>query len=120
MIDPEFTTIKDMSEGHRLWRIENLKPVPVSEEGYGKFFTGDSYILVVAEKLRKNSSSLTFSIHFWLGEETTHDEKGAAAYKTVELDNALGGCATQFRETQNHESAKFISYFKNQGYVRQP
>lgn len=117
MIDPEFTDILTRGEGQYLWRIENLKPVPVEPEGFGKFFSGDSYILLVAAKLRANSSALNFNIHFWLGESTTHDEMGAAAYKTVELDNALGGAATQYRETQGHESSKFLSYFKSVGGV---
>ena len=117
MIDPEFQGIRERGEGQYLWRIENLKPVPVEPEGFGKFFSGDSYILLVAAKLRANSSALNFNVHFWLGEATTHDEMGAAAYKTVELDNALGGAATQYRETQGHESSKFLSYFKSVGGV---
>jgi len=114
MIDPAFNDIKSKPAGMYLWRIENLTPVPVDQEGYGKFFSGDSYILLVAEA-RGKSSTLNYSIHFWLGESTTHDEMGAAAYKTVELDNALGGAASQFRETQGHESSKFQSYFKSLG-----
>ncbi len=42
---------------------------------------------------------------------------GACAYKTCELDGALGGFATQYRETQDHESNRFLSVFKNTGGV---
>lgn len=51
-------------------------------------------------------------IHFWLGANATQQETGNVAYKVMELDNHLGNEANQFRETQENESSRFLSYFK--------
>ncbi|XP_076464098.1 advillin-like [Babylonia areolata] len=97
--------------GMEIWRIEKLKVVKQKQDSYGDFYSGDSYILLVTKQV-PNSSRLEWDIHFWLGKDTTQDEKGIAAYKTVELDEALGGGPVQHREVQDHESKQFLSYFK--------
>ncbi|XP_007014317.2 PREDICTED: villin-4 [Theobroma cacao] len=96
--------------GIEIWRIENFLPVPVPKSSYGKFFMGDSYVILKTTTLK--SGALRHDIHYWLGKNTTQDEAGAAAVKTVELDAALGGRAVQYREVQGHETEKFLSYFK--------
>jgi hypothetical protein len=42
-------------------------------------------------------------IYFWLGADSTSDEKGAAALLTIELDDSMGGKPVQVRVTQGKE-----------------
>jgi gelsolin len=105
-------------EGLQIWRIEQFKVVPWPQEKYGQFFTGDSYICLNTYKDKENPTKLRYDVHFWLGTETSQDEAGTAAYKTVELDTYLGDLPVQHREIESKESALFCSYFKDQGGIR--
>lgn len=96
-----------------IWRIEKFQVVRVPDSGFGKFYDGDSYIILHSWKKSPTSNALNYDVHFWLGEKTSQDEAGTAAYKTVELDDRLGGCPVQHREVQNHETPLFLSYFKD-------
>ncbi|KAK1294310.1 Villin-2 [Acorus calamus] len=108
-LDPAFQGVGQRI-GTEIWRIENFQPVPLQKSDFGKFYSGDSYI--VLQTTATKGGSYLYDIHFWLGKDTSQDEAGTAAIKTVEVDAVLGGRAVQHREIQGHESDKFLSYFK--------
>lgn len=95
--------------GLQIWRIEKFLVKHWPENKYGHFHTGDSYIIL--ETIEKDAG-LAYNVYFWLGAETTQDEAGTAAYKTVELDDLLGDAPIQYREVQGNESGRFLSLFK--------
>ncbi|CAA2955976.1 villin-4-like [Olea europaea subsp. europaea] len=96
--------------GTEIWRIEKFNPVPVPKSSYGKFFTGDSYVIL--KTTASKSGAIHHDIHYWLGKDTSQDEASTAAIKTIELDATLGGRAVQYREPQGQETERFLSYFK--------
>ncbi|XP_072997234.1 villin-2-like [Typha latifolia] len=108
-VDPAFQGA-GQRVGTEIWRIEDFQPVPLAKSDHGKFYSGDSYI--VLQTTSGKGGAYLYDIHFWIGKDTSQDEAGTAAIKTVELDAVLGGRAVQHREVQGHESDKFLSYFK--------
>jgi len=96
--------------GMEIWRIEKFHVIAWPKEQYGSFYDGDSYICLYTYK-KEGKEALEHDLHFWLGTYTTQDEAGTAAYKTVELDDHLGGKARQHREVQGYESDLFLGYF---------
>ena len=97
--------------GLQIWRIVQFKVTELSQLDYGKFFSGDSYIILNTYKANPDSEALKFDVHFWIGKYSTQDEYGTAAYKTVELDTYLDDAPVQHREVQGCESELFKSYF---------
>jgi len=97
--------------GLQIWRIVKFKVVPWPKEDYGKFYDGDSYIVLNTYK-EESGDEILYDVHFWIGKHSTQDEYGTAAYKTVELDTFLDDKPVQHREVQGHESDLFRSYFK--------
>lgn len=78
MGDLFFKDVPDLGKnaGLFIWRIEKLQPVlQTGKHSLGKFHTGDSYI-VLSIYMVKNT--LKMNIHFWLGSESSQDERGAA------------------------------------------
>uniref|UniRef100_A0A182N393 Gelsolin-like domain-containing protein n=1 Tax=Anopheles dirus TaxID=7168 RepID=A0A182N393_9DIPT len=96
--------------GLEVWRVENFQPVAIPKAEHGKFYTGDSYIVMNTVEDKKKVKS--HDIHFWLGTKTTQDEAGSAAILSVQLDDLLGGVPVQHREVEGSESDQFLGYFK--------
>lgn len=113
-----------LTPGLRIWRIERFEVVPWPQDKYGWFYDGDSYIVLHSYKVSKKNEEedadedeeakkkkIGHDVFFWLGAHTSQDEAGTAAYKTVELDEFLGGRATQHRELQVSPSEEFMALF---------
>lgn len=107
--------------GIQIWRIEKFQVKAWDKKNYGKFCTGDSYIVLYTYRAKdaegKDTDKLKYNVHFWLGSETSQDEAGTAAYKTVELDDYLGDIPVQYREVQGWESTEFRSLFPKLEYL---
>nr|CAB3267612.1 villin-1 [Phallusia mammillata] len=87
-----------------------MEVVPIPKKTYGSFFSGDAYIVLQSKKV---GSGFSFNLHFWLGNNSSQDEQGAAAMLATQLDDYLGGDPVQYRETQGNETEMFKGYFKS-------
>jgi gelsolin len=106
--EAEYKGVLPPKIGIMKWRIENfaVKLQPTDNA----FYSGDSYIVLNTYK-KTGENTFRYNAHFWLGEHSTQDEKGTAAFKVVELDDLLGDMPVQYREVQGHESKKFLDCF---------
>lgn len=114
--------------GIEVWRIEQLKCIKKLNQPNakdtppncgqlahsGKLCSGDSYIFL---HTKKKNATFERKIYYWRGKDSTQDEYGCMAYKTVELDESLGGEPSQHREMQGHETAAFKALFKSLSYI---
>eukprot|EP00440_Ansanella_granifera_P018623 gb/GFBE01020229.1/.p1 GENE.gb/GFBE01020229.1/~~gb/GFBE01020229.1/.p1 ORF type:complete len:372 (+),score=87.30 gb/GFBE01020229.1/:1-1116(+) len=102
--------------GVQIWRIEKFQVVAWPEKEYGNFYKGDSYIILQTTK-RPYALANSWDIFFWLGSQSSQDEQGVAAYKSVELDDFLDGAAQQHREVEGSESKEFLALFTSIHYL---
>jgi hypothetical protein len=79
-----------------IYRIEKFVPTPQAAETYGKFFEGDSYVV-----LKKGDKE--YDIHYWHGKECTADEMGCSAAFTVQLSGVLPMASSHHLEEQMYE-----------------
>ncbi|KAK3729869.1 hypothetical protein QZH41_016835 [Actinostola sp. cb2023] len=74
--------------GLQIWRINQFKVEIVKKEEHGIFYIGDSYIVLHTYK-HPVTELMEYDLFFWIGKNSTQDEYGTAAYKTVELDTLV-------------------------------
>ena len=92
-------------QGLEIWKVTQFTLFPVPPEDYGKFSSGDCYIIVYVDyKICK--------LHQWIGKDSTMDEYGAAALIAGQMITKLENCPHIYRETQNDETDQFKKYFK--------
>ena len=68
---PEFERA-GQKPGLQVWRVEKFDLVPVPENLYGGFYTGDAYLIL--NTIKQRSGALQYDLHYWLGEcRETHE-----------------------------------------------
>ena len=100
----------DTSNGETaVWRIEGFEQVAIEASKVGQFYAGDSYLVRYSYQAHGKTHYL---IYFWLGSQSSADEKGAAAILAAKMDDELGGAATQVRVTMGKEPSHFVKIFR--------
>jgi hypothetical protein len=105
-----FSASVDTSNGETaVWRIEGFEKVAIEASKVGQFYAGDSYLVRYSYQAHGKTHYL---IYFWLGSQSSADEKGAAAILAAKMDDELGGAATQVRVTMGKEPSHFVKIFR--------
>ena len=105
VVDPVFLPLTEDGVKFRVWRVQKLQLVPVAETDWGKFYSGDCYLVFDGRHGGDH-------IYYWIGRDSSQDEQTVAAIKAVELDNMFGGQPVQHREVMGYESQTFRKLFQ--------
>ncbi|QQP51483.1 Uncharacterized protein FKW44_012862, partial [Caligus rogercresseyi] len=92
----------------KVYRIERREMVPLKEKDYGSFYSGDCYVIFYKYE---ESGRPAYLIYYWLGSNSSQDERGTAALKAIELDDEYGGKPVQIRVVQGKEPPHLLSMF---------
>jgi len=109
VIDPAFQSLLSGDARKALWRVRKFQLEAVPEEEMGKLFSGDCYLAFSQTATRSK-------IFYWIGGQSSIDERTTVAIKAVELDDSLGGVPEQHRENQGYESQAFKDFFP-EGFI---
>ncbi|XP_034100246.1 villin-like protein quail isoform X1 [Drosophila albomicans] len=126
-VDATFRKVPKHALTFELWKIDEDRLEAVARAQYGTFYDNCAYIIYASSLVghyanhetitreQKPNVPLERYIHYWLGSNVSEQNRSNVVHKIQELDSYLGNVASIYRETQNHESARFLSYFKK-GY----
>ncbi|XP_064546786.1 villin-like protein quail isoform X1 [Drosophila montana] len=126
-VDATFRKLPKQAVSFALWKIDEDHLEAVARPQYGTFYDNCAYIIYASNLVGHYASHETITreqkpnvpleryIHYWLGSNVTEQNRSNVVHKIQELDSYLGNVSSIYREAQNHESARFLSYFKN-GY----
>lgn len=63
-----------------MWVVSNFKLEPVDPKDYGNFHSNRSYVLLYSYNQGKQ-----YILYFWLGDDSSIEDKGSAALLAVEM-----------------------------------
>jgi len=100
---PEQETLDEPAAGRvvKVWRIEEFEKEELAEEYHCQLWAGDSFILLYRYPRGNKEMNL---VYFWQGRDSSRNEKGTAAYITVDISDEVGD-ADQVRVEQGKEQA---------------
>jgi len=105
----------DINQGKlKIWKIEDFEKIDHPSHLYSQFFGGDSYIVLYTYMLNNKEAHV---IYYYLGRDSSINEKGTSAYLTVNLHESLTGSCVQTRVVQNKEVRNFLNLFKKKMIV---
>ena len=101
------TQMVDDGKGQKqVFRVKSFDLIEVPKEDFGKFYSGDCFLVIY------EYGAGHVIIYYWIGSQSSVDERGTAAIKTVEFDNnKFSGKAVQVRVAENKEPPHFMAIF---------
>lgn len=82
----------------QVWRIEKFEPVALPEADFGKFSSGDCYVVLYTYGPTKSEHI----VYMWQGAAASQDERGGCAHAAVKIDEEhCGGAAPQVCSPSN-------------------
>ncbi|KAN0039091.1 hypothetical protein ACTA71_001285 [Dictyostelium dimigraforme] len=110
-VDNETLFTIPIDEGGRVkvWKIEDYEKIDHPQNLYSQFFSSDSYIVLYTYMQNNKEAHV---IYYYLGRDSSINEKGTSAYLTVDLHESLVGACVQTRVVANKECKNFLNLFK--------